>query len=189
MLKKQTVWLMTMLSLLIVLSVYYMTAPEGEEMAFLNEEDLTEQESGEEGDAPEEEGTEEGNSEGDTVISQMSSDELFTSVRMELQTKRDQQEEQLSEIVASSDFTAEEKNEAMEEMQVLRETRSKESILENTIQASNQYEDVLVRAEEDTIHVTVQVDELNEQETNHIIQMVADEFGHTNIEVQFQPVS
>ncbi len=35
MLKKQTVWLLTMLSLMIVLSVYYMTSPGSGDLAYL----------------------------------------------------------------------------------------------------------------------------------------------------------
>jgi len=36
MLKKQTVWLLTMLSLMVVLSVYYMTSPNSEDLAYID---------------------------------------------------------------------------------------------------------------------------------------------------------
>lgn len=183
MVKKQTVWLLTMLSLLIVLSVYYMTSPDNGEMAFVQEDgwdEITEEMEMEEG----LESTGDG-----TVISQVSTDELFATIRLEQENKRDQIQEQLSEIVTSSDFTMEEKNEALEKMETIKENKSKESILENTIRASAPYEDVLVRAEEDVIHVSVKADELSKSETNHIIQMVSDEFGEKEVQVQFQPTS
>ncbi|WP_082233876.1 SpoIIIAH-like family protein [Halobacillus massiliensis] len=174
MVKKQTVWLLTMLSLLIVLSVYYMTSPDNGEMAFIQDDQWLEEEA-------------EGNEAENAVTSDVSTEELFASIRLEKQNERDQKTEQLSEIVASSDFSADEKNEAMEEMEVIQATASKESVLENTIRASVPYDDVLVRAEEDVIQVTIKANELTKEETREIMQMVSDEFGPTRVEVKFQP--
>ena len=183
MVKKQTVWLLTMLSLLIVLSVYYMTSPDNGEMAFIQDEEWAEM-------TEEAEGTEGVETTGEgTVISQISTEELFATIRLQQQNKRDQLQEQLSEIVTSSNFTAQEKNEALERMETIKETQSKEAILENTIQASVPYEDVLVRAEDDIVHVTVKANDLSKTETNEIIQMVSDEFGQKRVQVQFQPAS
>ncbi|MBX0358676.1 SpoIIIAH-like family protein [Halobacillus sp. Nhm2S1] len=181
MVKKQTVWLLTMLSLLIVLSVYYMTSPDNGEMAFIQEDEwaeITEDAAGQEGVETTGDGT---------VISQISTDELFSAIRLDMQNQRDQMQEQLSEIVASSDFSTEEKNEALEKMETIKANQSKESIIENTIRASASYDDVLVRAEDDVVHVTVKADELSKTETNNIIQMVSDEFGKKEVQVQFQP--
>ena len=184
MVKKQTVWLLTMLSLLIVLSVYYMTSPDNGEMAFIQEDGWTEvNEDG--NNAEKAEGVE--TSADGSDISQVSTEELFAAIRLEKQNERDQLQEQLSEIVASSNFTTQEKNEALEKMETIKENQSKESILENTIQASAPYEDVLVRAEDEVVHVTLKADELSKSETNQIIQMVSDEFGEKRVQVQFQP--
>jgi stage III sporulation protein AH len=181
--KKQTVWLLTMLSLLIVLSVYYMTSPDNGEMAFIQEDEWAEIT----GEATGEEGVE---TTGDgTVISQISTDELFSAIRLDMQNQRDQMQEQLSEIMASSDFSTAEKNEAIEKMETIKATQSKESIIENTIRSSAAYDDVLVRAEDDVVHVTVKAEELSKTETNQIIQMVSDEFGEKRVQVQFQPAS
>ena len=120
MVKKQTVWLLTMLSLLIVLSVYYMTSPDNGEMAFIQEDEwaeITEDAAGEEGVETTGDGT---------VISQISTDELFSAIRLDMQNQRDQMQEQLSEIVASSDFSTEEKNEALEKMETIKANRSEE---------------------------------------------------------------
>ncbi|WP_173916185.1 SpoIIIAH-like family protein [Halobacillus sp. Marseille-Q1614] len=176
MVKKQTVWLLTMLSLLIVLSVYYMTSPDNGEMAFIQDDQWLEEGTGDS------EATSE-----NAVTSDVSTEELFASIRLEKQNERDQKTEQLSEIVASSDFSAEEKNEAMEEMESIQATASKESVLENTIRASVPYEDVLVRAEADVIQVTIKANELTKAETREIMQMVSDEFGQKRVEVKFQP--
>ncbi|MBH0229832.1 SpoIIIAH-like family protein [Halobacillus yeomjeoni] len=184
MIKKQTVWLLTMLSLLIVLSVYYMTSPDNGEMAFIQDQDWAEVTKDEKGNENADGVVTTGDG---TVISQISTDELFAAIRLDKRNERDQLQEQLSEIVASSNFTTEEKNEALNRIETLKQTQSKESILENTIRASAPYEDVLVRAEEDIVHVTVKSDELSKTETNQIIQMVSDEFGQKRVQVQFQP--
>ncbi|UOQ42560.1 SpoIIIAH-like family protein [Halobacillus salinarum] len=180
MLKKQTVWLLTMLSLLIVLSVYYMTSPDNGEMAFIQDNQWNE----------ESKDTEQTNADATkdgTVISQLSTDELFAAIRLDKQNERDQLQEQLSDIVASSNFSTEEKNDAMNKLEALQEAESKESILENTIRASAPYEDVLVRSDEDVVHVTVKANELSKSATNEIIQMVSDEFGEKRVDVKFQP--
>src|SRR5690625_6736352 len=74
MLKKQTVWLLMMLSLMIVLSVYYMMSDQ-EDVAYID----TEQQPFEEAVQEEEEAE-------DVVIENMTEvdhDELFTTIRME----------------------------------------------------------------------------------------------------------
>ncbi|MBO8154824.1 MAG: SpoIIIAH-like family protein [Bacillaceae bacterium] len=190
MLKKQTVWLLTMLSLLIVLSVYYMTSPDQDQVAFI-EEDNQEQNNPAEtetnkqldtSDIMNEEGMDE-----HTVISEISTDDLFTAIRMEIQAERDQIKEQLSEIVASKNVSPEEKNKAMEKMRELQEVATKESILQQTIMAEKNYSDVLVRAEENVVHVTVKANELSKTDANHIMQMVRDEFGEIVVNVKYQP--
>jgi len=97
-LKKQTVWLLTMLSLVVVLSVYYVTSPEGqkENLAF-DQEQVTEENATDEA-ATNEAATDEGatdeaeeggdvtieEAEDGSIISAVSSDELFTALRMEI---------------------------------------------------------------------------------------------------------
>lgn len=199
MLKKQTVWLLTMLSLMIVLSVYYMSSPSEGELAFVNDETNTEgeittgnisEETGEEASSNDEVSSEDTPSTSDEAeISSTSTDDLFTTIRMELEETRSGRLEQLENIVASSAASTEEKTQAYDEMQALDSISSKELILEETIKADNGYTDVLVRTKDDNIIVTVKADELSETEANGIMQMVHDEFGSMNVEVKFQPNS
>src|SRR5690625_5775849 len=84
MLKKQTVWLLTMLSLMIVLSVYYMTSDTQEDIAYIDDGEIDSAETTTdplEGD--EAEGAAEVNE-----IENLGQDELFTTIRMELQNER-----------------------------------------------------------------------------------------------------
>ncbi|MFC4388565.1 SpoIIIAH-like family protein [Gracilibacillus marinus] len=183
MLKKQTVWLLTMLSLMVVLSVYYLNAPKQGDLAFNNEQDnvsteLLDQETNTSGvtDLSEEVDT-----------SSISTDEQFAAVRLEVMNQRSLEKERLESIVASAEATSEEKNiayEAMKEMEVM---ESKEAILEDTIKSINGYDHVLVRnVSNNNIVVTVQTDTLSKKEANRIIQQTKDEFGEVNIEVQYK---
>ncbi|WP_175615227.1 SpoIIIAH-like family protein [Piscibacillus halophilus] len=210
-LKKQTVWLITMLSLLIVLSVFYMTSPNDVEVVGpaddeenqneeteetqgelpldeenQNDEEGTDDEKGTEG---EEEGTEgEGaESEGSELdVSGMTVDELFATTRLEKEDTRSELKEQWKSVLASSDSSAEEKNEAMEKIHEIETAAQKESKLENTIQYEKDYRDVLVQKEEDVVTITVIADELSKTEANQIMQMARDEFGIMDVRVSLQ---
>ncbi|CDQ39696.1 SpoIIIAH-like family protein [Virgibacillus salexigens] len=184
MLKKQTVWLLTMLSLMIVLSVYYMTSPDNEDLAYINEG----QGNGNEAVPTDSDTTDsDGNAEVDD-ISNVGQDQLFTTIRMELQDERDMEKERLTDIVASSSSTPAEKDKALEAIDSIEDRSSKEKILEESIIASANYEDVLVRSEEDSVTVQVKVEEsLPKSDAVSIIQMVKDELGDKKVNVSYVP--
>ncbi|UOQ47482.1 SpoIIIAH-like family protein [Gracilibacillus caseinilyticus] len=192
MLRKQTVWLLTMLSLMIVLSVYYLNAPNEGDLAYNIEdqsEDQTtsldqvsnETESGTEGANV----TEQSSEELDT--SSISTDEYFAAVRMEITNQRSYEKERLEDIVASSEATSEEKNEAYEAMKEIETLDMKESTLEEELKSAKGYEEVLVRNMEDNnLVVTVQADSLSAADANDIIQQAKEEFGEIKIDVVYQ---
>ncbi|GAB3052192.1 SpoIIIAH-like family protein [Virgibacillus ainsalahensis] len=182
MLKKQTVWLLTMLSLMIVLSVYYMTS-DSEDLAYIDTGENS---------ADETVATDQSEATGDAEVDEIANlgkDELFTTLRMELQDDRSMEKERLNEIVASSTASPEEKDQALQDIDVIEEADTKESVLEEMIQADDaEYQDVLVRASDDTVHVHVKVNELSRTEVVNIMQLVRDEFGEVTVDVNFQPV-
>lgn len=183
MLKKQTVWLLTMLSLIIVLSVYYMTSDQ-EDIAYIDTNDSSLQETAQQDDQEESADHEDVDIES---MSEMHGSELFTTIRMELEDERNLKKDRLKEIVASSSATAQEINEALNEMDELEKIQTKETILQETILSANdRYEDVLVRAEDEKVHVHVMTDELSKNEAVQIMQMVKDELGDVRVDVNFQ---
>ena len=178
MMKKQTVWLLTMLSLMIVLSVYYMMSDTddlafiqtGEEMNQIDENEATDGEGIEVED-----------------VRPVQGSELFTTIRMELEDERNIKKDRLKEIVASSSATTSEINEALNEIDQLEKVSTKETILQETILASQEhYEDVLVRAEDDKVYVHVITDTLPKEEAVQIMQMVKAELGEITVDVIFQ---
>ncbi|WP_054859306.1 SpoIIIAH-like family protein [Gracilibacillus sp. JCM 18860] len=196
MLKKQTVWLLTMLSLMVVLSIYYLNAPsEGGDLAYFDTEDVegdqTTSQSLTEITNKEETTNEEGKTDEDATeeadSSTVNSDEFFAAVRMEITNQRSMEKERLEKIVSSNDASTEEKNEAYEAMKEIEYVESKEMILEDTLKSTVGYDQVLVRnMEGDNIVVTVQADSLTPKEANTIIQHTKDEFGEVDVEVVYQ---
>ncbi|GAE36338.1 SpoIIIAH-like family protein [Halalkalibacter akibai] len=187
-LKKQTVWLLTMLSLIIVLSVYYVTSPTvpgGDEIAFVDEGE--EQQESDinieellEGDANEvvvnisEEFDEADETDG--MISAISTNEAFTTIRMELQASRDRMAEEFTNIRASADASAEEKVEAHERSMELQRLAQKESQLETLIVAKG-FSDALVLAEDNKVRVIVQTDELTAAQATEILNLTHTHLG------------
>ncbi|MBD1378798.1 SpoIIIAH-like family protein [Metabacillus arenae] len=235
MLKKQTVWLLTMLSLVVVLSVYYITSPEdpsnelvmtGDQKAEEEEAPEGEKEAGEaegekeageaegekegadkgaeegaeegkedkEGKQPEEEGTKEQSEvnteelENGGEFSTISDDELFTTLRLELEDSRNRLKEELQAIVVSSEASAAEKSRAYDDMKELSEIANKENVLETLIKSEG-YEDALVRADGKDVQITVKAKELSASKANDIIMLVNKEIDDLeDVAVQFDPV-
>lgn len=95
-LKKQTVWLLTMLSLVVVLSVYYVTA----EPKTTNQ--VTRQEKEKESAATKEKDS---GSQKIKLTTKSASDEVFETLRLERQDEMSKKQEELTNKLASTDLT------------------------------------------------------------------------------------
>ncbi|KAA0549466.1 SpoIIIAH-like family protein [Bacillus sp. BGMRC 2118] len=191
-LKKQTVWLLTMLSLVVVLSVYYVTSPENktDNLAFVeNDKETTAKETkAEEAKTEEAKATESGVEEAEdgTVISSIQSDELFATLRLEMDEQRSKLIEQLQTTMAATDISAEEKSKAYDQMIEVQAASSKERVLETLILAeSKEYKDVLVRADGEKVKIVVRSEKHSAKEANKIIQLVREELGAKQVAVEF----
>lgn len=181
-LKKQTVWLLTMLSLVVVLSVYYITSPEqkGNELATVDEQSKEKASSEKQETVSKTEG-------GESVTSSTASDEVFEALRLQLDEERSKMKEDLTDKLAATDLPANERSEAYDEIQKLDEVAQKEAVLETLIIAMG-YEDALVRADGEKVRITVKSDEPSASKANEIIQVVKNEIGDMQaVAVTFQP--
>lgn len=160
--KRRTVWLLTLLSLAAVISVYYVFEPNRDvDLATIFSDDALK------------ETTLTGVDE-EEMTTTTSESYLFEEMRMEKSNERDQLREQLTQKIASDEYSAEEKNEAFNEMNALIEQESSESMLEMLIESLG-YSDALVRVEDDKVAVTVLSDEISKQQANEIIFTVRSE--------------
>ncbi|MBB6444877.1 SpoIIIAH-like family protein [Bacillus benzoevorans] len=196
-LKKQTVWLLTMLSLVVVLSVYYITSPEQQptDMAAVGEqkEEKTEKNADEKGTNKEidedisqdSQAPAAANEKDMAIISNAAGDEVFETLRMQLMDERSKMKEELTKTIASTELSAEERSKAKEKMDELNDIAQKEYLLETLIKAMD-YEDVLVRAEGNQVSITVKAEKQSRSEANKIIQTVRSELGPLHAVVEFQ---
>ncbi|MBL6008545.1 MULTISPECIES: stage III sporulation ratchet engulfment protein SpoIIIAH [Bacillus] len=214
MLKKQTVWLLTMLSLVVVLSVYYIMSPESKNAVQMQSEKSpsdsgevatektpakedtkekngteTEKEDGTKGtkDSSSDKETSAEASEKGTVVTETADDDLFTTYRLDLEDARSKEREELNAIVSSDDATAKEKSEAYDKMTALSEAEGTEKQLETLIKTQG-YEDALVNAEGDKINITVKSDKHSKSKATAIIDLVAKEIKTMkDVAVTFEP--
>ncbi|MFD2446013.1 SpoIIIAH-like family protein [Bacillus sp. CGMCC 1.16607] len=176
-LKKQTVWLLTMLSLVVVLSVYYITSPEQKISDLASVE--KKQEKGNEKDVV---------SSGKelNITSGIASDEVFESLRMDQEDARSQRKEELETIIASTELPKDQINDAVVEMKEINEVADKERMLETLIKTLG-YDDALVRADGEDIRITVKAKEKSQKAANDILRLVRDEIGSMEfVVVDFQ---
>ncbi|MCM3215423.1 SpoIIIAH-like family protein [Niallia taxi] len=174
-LKKQTVWLLTMLSLVVVLTVYYTTSPE-QTNEFAATEDAAKENTAKEKateNAKGEQAAEDGSS-----VSTIASDEVFEEMRLQLDEQRSKEEEQLTETMSEAK-TAEEKSAAQDKIEELQKLSDNEKMMETLIKAEN-YDDVLVRAVDGKVNVTVKAGELSAEAANDIVQLVRENLNQPN---------
>ena len=215
MLKKQTVWLLTMLSLVVVLSVYYVTTPDkmntaspatgekigqekqGTDKAVTNEapketpkkentnKETSNKETNKETDKKESATKETSKKEANVTV--QSSDENFTALRMQMEDQRSEQKAKLQEVMSSTKASATEKNKAKENFDAITTMETKQELLETVIKSQGGYPDALVRADGTDIRVTVKAAKHSQKEANKIIQLVRSEGGSKDVGVKFDP--
>ncbi|MCT8138697.1 SpoIIIAH-like family protein [Anaerobacillus sp. CMMVII] len=185
-LKRQTVWLLTMLSLIIVLSVYYITSPiPNDQLAFVGDEAESQKDDTfvEIGELTKEEME---NLLDDNILTSFTNDEVFNTIRLERQIARDRLSADYVAVVASVDASADVQSRAMDNIESLRVLAQKEEMLETLIKTKG-YEDVLVIAEGDEVKIIVKANELSKEEAVKINLMAREQLGINNIAVAFQP--
>lgn len=201
MLKKQTVWLLTMLSLVVVLSVYYVTTPEkmntaapatGEKMGQEKQgadkavtKETTKETTNKETDKKENDKKETSKKEASVTV--QSSDENFTALRMQMEDQRSVEKEKLQNVMKSSKSSAEEKSKAKDNLDAITTMETKQQLLETVIKSQGGYKDALVRADGTDIKVTVKSAKHSQKEANKIIQLVRSEGGPKDVGVKFDP--
>ena len=173
--KKRTVWFFTLVSLVAVISVYYVF--DGKDnlnlLAIFTDDTINETEIL----GVNQNLTQTVNSESD----------LFQEVRLEMNNQRSQLRDQLTQKAASAQTTAEEKNQAFNDMEELIKLESSEAMLEMLVKSLG-YSDALVQIKEEKVTVTVMSDEVSKQQVNDIVYLVLTEMDeNVNVTVKMEP--
>lgn len=157
---RQNLWFLTLFSLILILGVYYITLPSdifGESLNVNKDVSVVV-------------------SENDKLIAlRVERNQNISSVMSELQDK-----------INSEGISAEEKNSAFEELQILNLAKGKETYLEDKIKSEfkiNSY----VEINNDNINVTLSSSEHNSELANDIMRCIQEEFeDRKNIVIKFE---
>ena len=177
--KKRTVWMLTLLSLVAVVSVYYVQEPNNmpfDGLAIFSDEAIDQM-------------TVDEGAKDESVTPVYAQSALFEEMRMEAQNERSQVREQLTTQITSSEMSADDINEAYSKMEDLTARDATEAMLEMLIRSLG-YSDALVQTETGVVKVMVISDELGKAQANEIIHIVKKEWEDAKkVQVTFQPAS
>jgi len=157
--KKQNIWALTLFSLILVLSVYYITLP--------NEYDVIKEEV-------------------KTTIKEVDKNQVIETLKIESNENKTKKEKELHEILTKEDASKEEKNNAYEELKALNVLKSKEEELELKIKDKFNL-DSFVEINEDQIKIVLIKNEHNEKLVSEIMDFVQESFEEKKyITVKFE---
>ena len=157
MINKKNLWFLTLTSIILVLAIYYVTMPLGNDnMVLSSENNNTEKE----------------------VMVTIEESEALTAARIEKQEQDLNDIKKLQEILLSDDKTVDEKNEAYEQIKYLNASKSTEERLEKNINSSFELTS-FVSIKNNTIKVTIANKEDSLDLANKIITLVNKETNNS----------
>ena len=173
MINKQGLWFLTLFSLILVLSVYYITMPS--ELLLTNNNNLvnTKPTSIEEKE--------------DTKVNvDIEESEILVALRVEADEKVENQMNNLKTVLTSTSASVEEKNDAFEQMKSLTNNRNQEQAIEKKLLDEMKIK-AFVKIDGDQIRVIVDSKEHNTELANKIMRSVQSNFDtKMYISVKFQ---
>lgn len=164
MINKKGVWFLTLFSLILVLSVYYITMPP--ELLITNGKAKTDDKS--------------------SPVVKVEESSILVALRVESDEEMEKEISSLKKIISSADSSVEEKNEAFEKIKELNSNRSGEESIEAKIESEYQLKS-FVQINANSIDVIVQSKEHDSTLANKIMRTVQEQFDTSkNITVKFQ---
>lgn len=161
MIKKQNLWFLTLFSLILVLSVYYLTMPSS--LFSTNNSKGTKDEN----------------------VSVQESD-ILTALRVESEDERDEMRKEFKMVLTNIEATVEEKNNAYEQLKLLDVVKGREEELEALIKEKFKLSS-FVKIDDDQIRIVIASDKHNTELANNIMRSIQEKFDDKMyISVKFQ---
>ena len=158
--KKQNIWALTLFSLILVLSVYYITLPNEYEAISKDE--------------------------AKTTISEVEENKIIETLKIENKENKTKKEKELHEVLTNEEATKEEKNNAYEELKALNILKNKEEELEIKIKDKFNL-DNYVEINDENIKVVLVKNEHNEKLASEIMDFIQEDFEEKKyITVKFE---
>lgn len=168
MINKKNLWFLTLFSLVLVLSVYYVTMPSellvtGNGKVTVNNKD----------------------NDKDKNVSVKESD-ILTSLRVEADNQLKQEMDVLKQVLTNTDVSVDEKNSAFEELKLLNQLKGKEEKLEDLVKSTYNLGS-FIKIDNDQIRVVVESTDTSASLANNIMRTIQDQFDNKMyISVKFQ---
>lgn len=160
MINKQSLWFLTLFSLILVLSVYYITMPN--ELLLTNNSNYLESKN-----TSKEEDS-------DTKVT-IEKSELLVTMRVNLEEERSEQIADLKTTLTNSDATSEEKNNAYEKIKYITDLKGQEEAIEEKIKKEYNLES-FVKIDNNEVKVVAVKDKHDSTLANKIMKTVQSEF-------------
>ncbi len=164
MINKQSLWFLTLFSLILVLTVYYITMPN--EMLLTNNSKYS---------TEEKESTEESNKKEEDTTTTIEESDLLEAMRVNLQEERDNLVKDLEVQLTDSSKSAEEKNSAYEQIKYLEAVQGKEEQLEKKIK-DNFKLDTFIKIDNNQITVVAVSKDHDKTLANNIMRSIQEEY-------------
>lgn len=178
MINKRSIWFLTLFSLIIVLSIYYVTMPS--ELLLNTNGNYFEEES------TQETGAEESETEGTTPTSKVEESSILVALRVEADEQMSAELEELKKIILDNNTSVDEKNNAYDKMKDLNIKKGEEEKIEKQILDVYQLK-AFVKINDSQVRVVVEGSEHNVELANNIIRTVQENFENgMYISVKFQ---
>lgn len=163
MINKQKLWFLTLFSLILVLSVYYITMPS---------EILT--------------ASKETSKNKNVSVETVTEADVLTVLRVEADEERLALAAEYNEILTNKDTTTEEKNNAYNGLKSLNEVKAKEELLEKNIKEKLSL-DSFVKVESNNVSITIKKKKHDYSLANDVMRLVQEQFKEKMyISVKFQ---
>lgn len=169
MIDKKNLWFLTLFSLVLVLSVYYVTMPN--ELLVTNNGNV--------------ESTIEENEENEISVSITESD-VISALKVEDENDTLEEINTLKETLTNTEESVDKKNEAYDKIKELNENSGKEETIENMLKEKYKY-DAFVKIDGDQVRVVIGTKDHSTELANEIMRLVQEQFNKKMyISVQFQ---
>ena len=182
MINKQNLWFLTLFSLILVLSVYYITMPN--ELLLTNNSAKTEEVATSKN--TDETSTDTTKKTSEESVVKVEESEVLTSLRVNLDEERAKKKKELESLLTNTSITTEEKNNAYNELQELSKLGAQESNIEKKLKDKYKM-DIFVKIDNKEITVVATNTKHDVTLANNIMRSVQEEFkDKVYITVQFK---
>ena len=170
MIDKKNLWFLTLFSLVLVLSIYYVTMPN--ELLLTNNNTETVSNNNTE--------------ETDNISVSITESDVISALKVEDENDTLEEINTLKETLTNSEETVDKKNEAYDKIKELNENSGREETIENMLREKYKY-DVCVKIDKDQVRVVIGTKEHSTELANEIMRLVQEQFTNKMyISVQFQ---